>query len=121
MLRRMAGCEHLVHTAVSLSCSARLVDTTQLATAHVRMKPFNADVHEQYLATGDCLGKAGAYSIQGPGGELIARLDGDFTTVVGLPLQLVASMLEQVGVRIPVNLTALYAEKPSENWARLTD
>jgi nucleoside triphosphate pyrophosphatase len=120
MLRRMAGREHLVHTAVTVSCLARGVETTELSTARVRMKRFDAEVHERYLATGDSLGKAGAYSIQGGGGELIERLDGDFTTVVGLPLRLVATLLEQAGVKVPVDLYVLYAEKPYENWARFT-
>jgi len=119
-LRRMAGREHLVHTAVALSCLARSIETAQLSTAHVWMKPFDAARLEVYLASGDSLGKAGAYSIQGPGGELIERLDGDFTTVVGLPLQLTAGMLEQVGVKIPIDLEALYAAKPYGNWARFT-
>lgn len=118
MLRRMAGREHLVHTAVTVSCLARGIETTKLSTARVQMKRFDVEVHERYLATGDSLGKAGAYSIQGSGGELIERLDGDFTTVVGLPLRLVATLLERAGVKVPVDLNVLYAEKPYENWAR---
>ena len=120
MLCRMAGREHLVHTAVALSCLSRSIETTKLSTAHVWMKPLDAAVLENYLVSGDSLGKAGAYSIQGPGGELIQRLDGDFTAVVGLPLQLTASMLEQVGLKIPIDLSALYSAKPYGNWARFT-
>jgi len=120
MLYRMAGREHLVHTAVTLSCHVRRVDTTRLSTARVRMKRFDAEAHARYLATGDSLEKAGAYSIQGPGAELIEAFDGDFTTVVGLPLQLVATMLGQVGVCVPVDINALYAAKPYGNWARFT-
>jgi nucleoside triphosphate pyrophosphatase len=116
MLRQMAGREHLVHTAVTLSCFARRIETTQLSTARVWMKRFDPEAHERYLATGDSLGKAGAYSIQGPGGELIERLDGDFTTVVGLPLRLVATLLEHAGASVPVSVTALYATKPYGSW-----
>jgi septum formation protein len=118
ILRRMAGREHLVHTAVTLFCPARMIETTQVATARVRMKPFNAAEHERYLATGDSLGKAGAYSIQGPGGELIERLEGDFPTVVGLPLRLVAKLLSQAGVALPVDVDRLYANMPYGNWSR---
>ncbi len=120
MLRRMAGRDHVVHTAVTVSCPARRIEKTQLSTARVRMKPFGAEAHERYLATGDSLGKAGAYAIQGPGGALIERLDGDFTAVVGLPLRLVARLLEQAGVMIPADLDAIYREKPYDNWARFT-
>jgi len=120
MLCRMAGREHLVHTAVTLSCVTRRVEMTRLSTARVWMKRFDAGVYERYLGTGDSLGKAGAYSIQGPGAELIEALDGDFTTVVGLPLRLVATLLEHAGMIIPVNLTTLYAAKPYGNWPRFS-
>jgi septum formation protein len=120
MLRQMAGREHLVRTAVTLSCLARHIETTRFSTARVLMKRFDPEAHERYLATGDSLGKAGAYSIQGPGSELIENLDGDFTTVVGLPLGLVATLFEHAGVKVPVSVTALYATKPYGNWARFT-
>jgi septum formation protein len=118
MLRRLAGRRHQVHTAVTVSCLSLLLDTTQLSTAHIAMKPYDAALHEGYLATGDSLGKAGAYSIQGPGSELIERLEGDFTTVVGLPLRLTAKLLTQVGVELPVDVERLYDLKPYENWAK---
>jgi len=118
VLRRMGGREHLVQTAVALCCVARRWELTEVATARVWMKPFDAEAHERYLATGDSLGKAGAYSIQGPGCELIERLDGDFTTVVGLPLRLAANLLAQGGVKVPIDVDALYVSKPYGNWAR---
>jgi septum formation protein len=118
MLRRLAGRDHHVCTAVSLVCSARAIDVVALSTSVVRMKPFDERVHEAYLATGESLGKAGAYSIQGEGGDLIDSIDGDFPTVVGLPLRLVAQLVTQAGVRVPVDLDELYVTKPYANWAR---
>lgn len=118
MLRRLAGRDHQVRTAIALVCSARAIDVVALSTAVVRMKPFDERVHEHYLATGESLGKAGAYSIQGEGGDLIDSIDGDFPTVVGLPLRLVAQLLTQAGVSVPVDLDELYATKPYDNWAR---
>jgi septum formation protein len=118
MLRQMAGREHRVQTAVSLACLARRFEITQVSTACVRMKPFEAEAHERYLATGDSLGKAGAYSIQGPGAELVERLEGDFTTVVGLPLRLVVRLLAQAGVTVPVDVETLYVLKPYGSWSR---
>lgn len=118
MLRCLAGRDHQVRTAVALVCSACATDVVALSTAVVRMKPFDERVHEHYLATGESLGKAGAYSIQGEGGDLIDSIDGDFSTVVGLPLRLVAQLLTQVGVSVPADLDELYATKPYANWAR---
>jgi septum formation protein len=120
MLRRLAGRDHRVHTAIALVCSARAIDIGALSTAVVRMKPFDELAHERYLATGESLGKAGAYSIQGKGGDLVDSIEGDFPTVVGLPLRLVARLLLQVGVSVPVDLDELYAMKPYANWARFS-
>ena len=118
MLRRLAGRDHHVRTAVALVCSARAIDIVALSTAIVRVKPFDERVHERYLTTGESLGKAGAYSIQGEGGDLVDSINGDFTTVVGLPLRLVSQLLTQAGVKVPVDLDELYATKPYANWAR---
>jgi septum formation protein len=118
MLRRLAGRDHHVHTAVALVCSARAIDIVALSTAIVRVKPFDERLHERYLTTGESLGKAGAYSIQGEGGDLVDFINGDFTTVVGLPLRLVSQLLTQAGVKVPVDLDELYATKPYANWAR---
>ncbi len=120
MLRRLAGRDHRVLTAVALVCSARALDVVALSEAVIRMKPFDERVHERYLATGESLGKAGAYSIQGAGGDLIDSMTGDFPTVVGLPLRLVAQLLTQAGVSMPVDLEELYAAKPYANWARFS-
>jgi len=120
MLRRLAGRDHHVHTAVSLVSFARGIDAVALSTVVVRMKPFDERAHEGYLATGESLGKAGAYSIQEKGGELIDSIGGDFPTVVGLPLRMVAQLLAQAGVSVPVDLDELYAIKPYANWARFS-
>ena len=121
MLRRLAARDHYVHTAVALVCSDRKIEIAAPSTAVVWMKPFNELVHERYLATGESFGKAGAYSIQGEGGELVESIDGDFLTVVGLPLRLVAQLLRQAGVEVPVDLDELYATRPYANWNRFPD
>ena len=118
MLRHLAGRDHFVKTAVTAACRARHFEATEVSTARVWMKPFDVNVHEGYLATQDSLGKAGAYSIQGPGAELIERLEGDFTTVVGFPLRVVARLLAQGGVTAPVDVESLYLRKPYGNWTR---
>ncbi|MDW7649590.1 MAG: Maf family protein [Nitrospiraceae bacterium] len=118
MLRCLAGRDHRVLTSVALVCLARAIDQVALSVAVVRMKPYDERAHEDYLATRESLGKAGAYSIQGVGGDLIESIDGDFLAVVGLPLRLVARLLAQVGISLPVDLEALYAMKAYPNWTR---
>ncbi len=121
MLRRLAGRDHRVFTSVALVCSVCAIDQVALSSAVVRMKPYDARAHEGYLETGESLGKAGAYSIQGAGGDLIESIDGDFLTVVGLPLRLVARLLAQAGMSLPVDLEALYTAKRYPNWTRFSD
>lgn len=118
MLQRLAGRDHYVHTAVALVSLTRKIEMLELSTAAVRMKAYDEAAHERYLATGESFGKAGAYSIQGGGGDLIASIEGDFPTVVGLPIRLVATLLAQAGLMVPVNIEALYATQPYPNWRR---
>ena len=64
------------------------------------------------------MGKAGAYSIQGVGGEFIETISGDFLGIVGLPLRAVATLLAGAGLSVPVDIDALYRDKPYPNWGR---
>ena len=118
MLARLAGRSHQVHTAVVLCDRARHIESVEVATAEVRMKADIERAYEQYLASEESLGKAGAYAIQGLGGDLVGRLDGDYTTVVGLPLKLVANLLRSAGYPLLVNVEDLYRRKPYANWNR---
>jgi len=116
-LRMLRGREHVVHTAVAI-CRKR-DDLQDFAVETVRVwihNLSNAEV-ETYLQTEEWMGKAGAYSIQGFGSRLIARIKGDYTAVVGLPLRLVAGLLEKHGVDLP-DIQKLYQTKPYLNWDR---
>jgi septum formation protein len=120
MLARLAGRSHLVHTAVALCDRERNSDSVEVATAKVWMKADLEQAYERYLETGESLGKAGAYAIQGLGGDLVERIDGDYTTVVGLPLKLVADLLRSVSYPVLVNVEDLYRRKPYANWNRFS-
>ena len=120
MLTSLAGRPHFVHTAVALCGRAGGIDVVEVATTTVSMKPDIGDEIERYLATGESLGKSGAYSIQGQGVDLIEAIDGDYTTVVGLPLQVSARLLRSVGYSVAQDLEELYRRKPYPNWSRFT-
>lgn len=118
MLTRMAGRPHTIFTAVALVSHAGGWCDVQVATVQVIMKAFGEAALAAYLRTEESLGKAGAYSIQGAGGTLIDRIEGDYTTAVGLPLRMVADMLRLRGMPCPTDVDRLYALKPYPNWAR---
>lgn len=118
MLARLAGRSHQVHTAVALCDRERHIELVEVATAEVWMKADLEQAYERYLASEESLGKAGAYAIQGLGGELVERIAGDYTTVVGLPLRLVAHLLRSAGYPLLVNVEDLYRRQPYANWNR---
>jgi septum formation protein len=90
----------------------------EVATAEVWMKANLGQAYERYLASEESLGKAGAYAIQGLGAGLVERIAGDYTTVVGLPLKLVAHLLRSAGYPLVVNVEDLYRRQPYANWNR---
>ena len=120
MLTRLSGRCHQVHTAVAICRGSSCHEALRVVTASVHMKAYDRAEVDRYLTTGESMGKAGAYSIQGAGGELIARIDGDYLGVVGLPLRAVAAMLTEAGLAVPVDVERLYREKPYPNWAQFT-
>lgn len=120
MLAQLAGRAHHVHTAVALCGLARSIECVAVESAVVWMKPFQDETIVRYLQTEESLGKAGAYSIQGQGGALVLRVEGDFTAVVGLPLRLVARLLQEAGIPAAVDVNGLYRTKPYSNWASFT-
>ncbi len=118
MLARLAGRSHHVHTAVALCSREREMEFVGSDTAKVDMKPDHENLYARYLVSQESLGKAGAYAIQGLGGDLVERIDGDYTTVVGLPLKLVARVLGLAGYPVPVHVEELYQRRPYANWNR---
>lgn len=94
MLRLLCGRTHDVITAVALVCMADGMRTVQSDTARVTLRPLVDEEIAAYVATGEPTDKAGAYAAQGIGRQLIAHIEGDETTVIGLPLTLVRQYLK---------------------------
>jgi septum formation protein len=66
-------------------------------TTHVTMRPCAAEEIDRYVASGEWRDKAGAYAIQETGDAFVEKVEGSFTNVVGLPMELLERMLRQVG------------------------
>ena len=116
MLRQLRGRSHHVHTAIALIHEAAYVTVVHVETASVRMTPFTDQELRRYLETEESLGKAGAYSIQGEAARFIEKIEGDYPTIVGLPLRQTADLLVQQGVALPTPVEEIYRLKPYANW-----
>ncbi len=95
ILSLLQGRTHEVVTAVALAAGG--VTRERVDTTLVTFRPASRAYLEAYVATGEPMDKAGAYGIQGYGAALVERVEGDFFTVMGLPLRLVLDMLGEAG------------------------
>ena len=102
MLRQLRGRAHV------RSCTAftlhRASDAPRVITRHARtlayMRDFNDAEIEAYIASGDPLDKAGAYGIQNDAFRPVARIEGSYSNVVGLPLEALAEALTELGLAV---------------------
>jgi len=96
MLRALSGQTHEVFSGVCVMdkekaeccCEVTAVTFKELSDAQI----------DEYVKTGEYMGKAGAYAIQGLGALLVKKIDGDFYNVVGLPLAAAAELLKKFDV-----------------------
>ncbi|HJW03567.1 MAG TPA: Maf family protein [Azospira sp.] len=95
MLEMLSGGEHRVLTAVSLAWNSHV--ETVLSESRVRFRPLEAGEIARYVASGEPMDKAGAYGIQGRAGQFVARLEGSYTGVMGLPLCETGELLKMAG------------------------
>ncbi len=97
MLRMLRGRPHEVHSGVAVAGSDE--PEVRHAVTAVRVRAFRAEELEAYVRTGEGVGKAGGYAIQGGAAAFVEWIGGDYTNVVGLPLALTVRMLEGAGVK----------------------
>lgn len=102
MLQSLVGRNHEVFSGLALFWGGRVLcdcDCTEVTFRHADDETLRA-----YVATGEPRGKAGAYAIQGCGRLLVKSIWGDYSTVVGLPVALLADMMGELGFA-PFDLT----------------
>jgi septum formation protein len=97
MLRELAGATHRVLTAVAVQAGRkRLAALSDSRVTFAAMTPAQV---RAYVATGEPMGKAGAYAVQGVAAAHITRINGSYTGIMGLPLHETALLLRQAGLR----------------------
>ncbi|MBP2195371.1 Maf family protein [Pantoea cypripedii] len=84
MLSKLSGQTHQVMTAVTLADHRQQLDC--LVVTDVTFRKITAEEIAHYIASGEPMDKAGAYGIQGMGGNFVRKINGSYHAVVGLPL-----------------------------------
>ena len=99
-LLALSGRAHEVLSGVVMVRRQGGVERSGVASSLVTFHELDKTTLDRYLASEEWRDRAGAYAIQGLGSTLIARLDGDFSNVVGLPLQLLLDLVPELFPRI---------------------
>jgi len=97
MLRRLSGRTHAVLTAVVLLSNE--YEASAFSRTEVSFTELTASDIVAYIASGEPMGKAGAYAIQGAAERFVQHLSGSYSGVMGLPLFETAQLLRQFGIR----------------------
>lgn len=100
MLSKLQGKAHTVFSGIAFVDAGNGSSKVSYSSTKVTMKPLSPDQINRYIATGEPNDKAGAYAIQGFGATIIEKIDGDYFTVVGLPLSLLSDMLSDIGFNV---------------------
>lgn len=94
MLRVLSGVAHDVLTAVVVRSPER--EASEVVRTRVHFAPLSPQDIAWYVASGEPMGKAGAYAIQGLGARFVERIEGSWSGVVGLPIAAVHRLLREV-------------------------
>lgn len=97
MLALLSGCEHRVITGFCVLSPSGETAHSEAVTTRVRFKRLTKEEISAYAATGEPMGKAGAYAIQGIGAFLVEGIFGSYTNVVGLPVCALVNALLSLG------------------------
>lgn len=98
MLVRLSGRKHRVHTAVAIKHEGRIEQC--LSTSEVTFAELDRAGITHYLESGEYLGKAGAYGIQGRAGMFVEHIEGSYSGIMGLPLYDTAVLLRAFGLAV---------------------
>ncbi|MET0080980.1 MAG: Maf family protein, partial [Candidatus Thiodiazotropha lotti] len=104
MLGQLSDTTHEVFSAVTL---CRSVPQTSVSVSRVTIRKLSQAEMLGYWQTGEPLDKAGSYAIQGLGAQFIARLEGSYSAVMGLPLFETAQLLQSGGIEFGAGKTNL--------------
>ncbi|MEO0028545.1 MAG: Maf-like protein YhdE [Pseudomonadota bacterium] len=94
ILKMLSGQTHRVLTAVAVASGRKRV--SEVSISQVTFAPMTLGQMKNYIATGEPMGKAGAYGVQGAAAAYISQIKGSYTGIMGLPLFETAQLLKQI-------------------------
>ena len=97
MLKSLQGRSHKVYTGITVINNNKNIAKQESVCTEVTFSEISDDELLKYIETGAPLDKAGAYGIQGKGGVFVERINGCYYNVVGLPLNRLRAVLEEIG------------------------
>jgi len=98
MLRALNGQWHEVLTGVTLARASQVL--SDVASTRVKFAEMSEAEVDWYVATGEPMDKAGAYAIQGHAALFVERIEGSYSNVVGLPVQMVYRLAGEMGAEL---------------------
>ncbi len=101
MLAALEGRMHRVLTGLAVVDAETGRGDVAVVETKVWIRPLTDQEIGDYVSTGEPIGKAGGYALQGAGGALVERIEGCFENVVGLPVSRLRSMLGGFGLEAP--------------------
>jgi septum formation protein len=104
ILGLLSGKRHTIYTSIAIVDGSGGPGLRRVETVDVDMRSFNTKDIDRYLAAGESMDKAGAYSIQGEGRTLITAMRGDYLAAVGMPLRPIANYLKSRGVNFDCDI-----------------
>lgn len=96
MLEMQSGKMQVVYTAIAIFDQGNVY--TYCDSSKVYFKELSEETIKQYLDTEEWKGKAGSYAIQGIGGSLVDRIEGDIETIIGLPVRIIETYLKDATI-----------------------
>ncbi len=96
ILRRLSGTAHSVITGVCLIYTPKHVEKTSHEETRIRMRVLKESDIDEYVGSGEGMGKAGAYAIQETGDRFVEGYDGSFSNIVGLPVELTRRLIREL-------------------------
>lgn len=103
MLKILSGKTHEVYSAVAITGHEKMPAHCIVQKSQVQFQELSIKQIHDYVNTGEAIGKAGAYGIQGIAASFIQSIQGSYSGIMGLPLYETAKLLKEVNVHFGLN------------------